>query len=335
MALRTLQPLYDWIDTTEKSPDPMHLLKEILPAQSAVLVSGRAKLAFKSWLTFAAGMSLASGKKISMIEPANGPMAVACYEEEGAPKPTALRFRWLERGCEIDLQKDLKCSFLWSHMNRVLLDDPKFMEACLADVAENNIKLAIFDTYAKVNRHRENDNSDVSIVMAEIDRIKKAGASVMYLHHISKAQKDFSRDIDDEVRGGSALSGFYDVHWAIRRRFDNDCFNILTCRQRDGEEKSYSIQWNIDKEAGTAKLVMDYYDPDTIKPEELTALAGRLTPGVKYQRKTLRAIWKEIQNDEILETVIVQMEEQEYLVRKGNAFLLNIPTSYEERYDNE
>lgn len=255
--------LREWCAEVDADPSPEWLVDDLILSDSAVLMSGAPTRSFKSWLAFQLALTVATGKAHGELRPGkelNGVGAgVLVLEFEGPRKPTRNRFRMLENsnGLSVD-----SIDNLWfSHREERYLDDAMDVEDIVQFVRNHDIKLVIFDTFAKCSRGDENSSKDTSRTMHGMDRLRNVGAACMFIHHTRKPSMNQANvDVDDEIRGSSALAGFYDIHLALRRRREEQAHIDLTVRSNEAEEKYYTVQWHIDGVEQTAMLDMRRVD---------------------------------------------------------------------------
>jgi RecA-family ATPase len=282
--------LIDWVRATEARPDPPWLLRDMLQGDSAIQITGAATRSYKTWFAMTVGLVLASGKRTELLDPI-APVGVLMLEQEGPAKPTADRFRKLERGLGIDMSA---INFHFEHRRPFFLDSASDMNEVSTFVKQNDVRLVIIDTLAKVTRGDENSSRDVGAAMRGIDSIRNAapGCSVMYLHHIRKppGENRGPIDIDDETRGSSALNGFYDEHLAFRKRFDSQKHLDLTVRGNQLPEKYYEVTWFVETEK--AYLQMREAQAGDVAESLKDELVNKLMPDRGYRQSDLARIWQ-------------------------------------------
>lgn len=282
--------LIDWVVEQEQKPDPPWLLRDLMQADSAIQVTGPATRGHKTWWAMACSMALASGKKVELLDPMSGAMPVLYLLQEGPAKPSADRFRKLEKGLGIEVAQ---LPILFAHRQQFFLDDDKGMDELGMFAKLNGIKLVVIDTLAKVNRGDENSSKDIGQCMRGIDRIRNAakGCSIMYLHHVGKppGEKSGPRDIDDETRGSSALAGGYDIHLAFRKRFDSQKHLDLTVRGNQLAEKYYEVQWFIENDK--ASFRMGEVEPGDVAESLKDELVEKLMTERGYSQADLERVW--------------------------------------------
>jgi hypothetical protein len=249
--------LRDWCAEVDADPSPEWLVEDLILSDAAVLMSGAPTRSFKSWLAFQLALTVATGKPQGQLRPGKELEGVGAgvliLEFEGPRKSTRNRFRMLENSN--NMRVDDVENLWFSHREERYLDDPQDIEDITRFVARNNIKLVILDTFAKCSRGDENSAKDTSRTMHGLDKLRNAGAACVYIHHTRKPPMNAAtQDVDDEIRGSSALAGFYDVHLALRRRREEQAHIDLTVRSNEAEEKYFTVQWHIDGEADTALL---------------------------------------------------------------------------------
>lgn len=309
----------DWVEWKANLPDQEWLLEGMVPAEAAVLMSGKAKKSFKTWLALQMAMCIASGKSFKGLKPMNPEgIGVLVIEVEGPAKPTAERLCMLAMGSKISLA-DTKGRLFIQHMKNFLIDDPVAMKELLDFMKANNIGLVILDTLAKVQRGDENSSQDMAEFGRCIDKIRKTtGASVMYIHHLRKSNPNAKgeEDIDEEIRGSSSLSGFYDCHLALRKRREEDDEIIMTRRYSEDKELKYRIHWDIVSKC-TAVLNMEPYDPKAFSERELNECLMALAPKEGYGEDKLCLMWGGLSKPDMIRirTELVNREQMEKVGR--------------------
>ncbi len=259
----------DWCDSVQDVPE--YLLKDLLPADCNILMSGKAKRAFKSWMVIAMAYSLSSGKKIGPFEPVNTEgIKVGYLGAEGGRAQSKNRYEWLSAGLKVPLE-DINSTFLFAHRQPILFDSPSNLAFVLEWVQTNNIQFLIVDPLTMHMKGDENKVSDMSEVMRSFTALRQNGCSVMFVHHLRKSfsgrDSSVESDPDEDIRGSSAISGYYDQHWAIRTRnegsFHKSRVNDLLVRSKDDEERRFEVEWFISKEARSASFRMDPVTEET------------------------------------------------------------------------
>jgi RecA-family ATPase len=235
--------LQTWMDEVDKEEDPAWIIPGWLPMDAAVLIDGPAKRAKKSLLMFSQFIAASTGQAIGPLIPEDLFLSLI-IETEGPRKPTRRSFKQLCNGFGIK-EEIMAKNVYFLHRQPTFLDDPLSVREVAEFVKEHNIKLVAIDTLAKNMKGDENNVKDISAAMRGIDKIRAGGACVVYLHHTGK-NGNTSKDIDDETRGSSALSGYYDVHIALREIMPGNDTLAVTIRSKFFEEKYYTIDWKFD-----------------------------------------------------------------------------------------
>lgn len=309
--------LIDWVKEQEAKDDSPWLMKDLMQADSAIQVTGPATRGFKTWFAMATAMVLASNKKVEALEPLGGPHPVLYLLQEGPAKPSADRFRKLEKGLGIQLD-GLPIQF--AHRQQFFLDDNKHVDEIRGFILDHGIKLTVIDTLAKVNRGDENSSRDVGACMRGIDVLRKSGCGIMYLHHVGKppGEKSGPRDIDDETRGSSALAGGYDIHLAFRKRFDSQKHLDLTVRGNQLPEKYYEVQWYVEEDQ--ARFSMRETEPGDVAESLKDELVLKLMPERGYLQADLERVWgigraqvKQVAN-KLLEEKVMEYRQKQYWI---------------------
>ena len=292
--------------------------------ESVTLMSGQPKLTEKTWLALLMGLAASSGKEMGCFK-AIEPVPVAFFEGEGASAPFAQRFRALQRG--YDLPDEQFGAFFVQYMSGLLLDNAAQVREIVAKCKDGGVKLAVLDTFAKHNAIRnENDAAEVSRALRGLDQFRMAGISTLMLTHTRKANKDDdgTEDIDQDLRGSTALSGFLDFHFGLRRASARQKYTKLTIRAKDAEEKYFRLLWNIEqdetKRPSSARLEMVETKPGEVDEGLLDAAAGQLEPNVAYTKTALVRLWSAEKED--VEIMIEQLLADGTLGYKNRKFFL-------------
>jgi hypothetical protein len=102
----------------------------------------------------------------------------------------------------------------------------------------------VLDPWSKVGPEDENDASSSLVCLQTIAGLQRQGIGVCVVCHTRKPQANQKVDIDQEVRGSSALTGAYDTHIALRR---NDESSPLACivRNKNSAGADHWLTWDI------------------------------------------------------------------------------------------
>jgi RecA-family ATPase len=283
--------LEQWVPLVEACPDDVWIIPKILPMDAVCLISGSAKVSMKTWLAFHLLLTITKGKgPIDVFTPVEKHNALIIELEKPA-KQTAQRFRMLLSQFEDNTLPD---NLYFSHRENILIDEPDWLNKIIKFIKEKNIKLVLIDTFVKSSRCEENSSKEINDTMRCIDTIRHAmdGGTVLFIHHLRKPSKDQLSDIDDDIRGSSALAGHYDVHFALRRKTLDQKHIDLTIRQSDAEEKYYKLRWFFDTAGSKVELNVETYDPDNINDELVDQCINRLYINTEYSNKDLRELWE-------------------------------------------
>lgn len=295
-----------WCAAVDREPEPLWLVPGFIPSDSAVLISGSAKVSHKTWLAEVLCWVVASGLPVGLFE-CQTPGPVLWIEEEGPRKQMRNRVKFLAKGSGLDVEG---LPIFFAHRQGVMIDDPARTEQICAFVRAHRVKLVILDTWAKVKLGDENSVQDMTRAMQALDRIRHAnpGCSVLFIHHLRKEGRDGSVDIDDEIRGSSAMAGFYDTHLAIRKRRKNQPYLELTVRSSDAEEAYYHVQWDISSKDETATFEVMRVDGEDVQDDFMTECASKLIPGHAYTERQLRDAWPGVARDQVLRTAYAMVQ---------------------------
>jgi RecA-family ATPase len=251
----------------DAKPDPVWLIEGVIPSHSNILMSGKAKVSLKTWTMYLMCLSLATGRKLGPFVPGNGPINCLISEAETSEKQTRARWAMLEKGHGI---KAPPGTITFAHREHVFVDDTRWLEKLISVIRDRRIGFVVLDTLARHQRGDENRVQDMSHVMDKIgylcDCRDDAVVSVMYLHHLNKysSRADEDTDIDEDIRGSSAIAGFYDSHVAVRKRYSMQPSNDVHIRHSDASQKLYTMWWSFEaNESAVCKM----YELDPSRPE--------------------------------------------------------------------
>lgn len=95
-------------------------------------------------------------------------------------------------------------------------------------VEERRIGLVVFDTLRRMSGRAKENESDMGVVVSNIDRVKEATehGSVVVVAHTNKDDKD--------SRGYSGIEDDADIVWAMKRDEDEEVVNATLKKMKDG-----------------------------------------------------------------------------------------------------
>jgi hypothetical protein len=282
--------LAEWHAWVKAQQDHDWLVKGLIKPDSAILLSGPPTVGCKSWFAFALAGIIGSGKSVGILEAGQPPSPVLIIEEEGPRKPTANRFEMLQNGTGIPF---LKLDNVYvSHREHICFDGPHWAEKIRDTVQQLGVKFVIVDTLAKVMRGNENSSQDFQKVGHGFDIIRETHCALMFIHHIRKDFDGASDDIDQQIRGSSALAGYYDIHLGIRKPLESQRYLDLYLRSNEIEDAHYTLNWAFDTGGNKASLLCEQIKDGTYTPAQRDNYADRLENGKGYTIKTLSQLWK-------------------------------------------
>jgi hypothetical protein len=302
-----------WCAAVDADPSPTWLLPGIMPADASVLMSGKAKIGHKTWFAMSLAYSVASGKPWGPFKP-DKPSPVLFAELEGPRKFTRRRWAAIAAGFGDDTLPD---NLIFAHRYPIVLPDEAWQKRLVETIVGEGVKLFCLDTIAKAMLGDEKDSQYVNAFFRSVDVIRSAGCqtSCLYLHHLRKPGMDkagFDTDIDDDIRGSTAFSGFYDVHYALRTPYFDDSVLWLTVRDAQGKSRYWHMTWDIAEDPPKAECKMQLLCDGKISPALLATCTGKLSQGKVYKPVNLFEAWelpgelcgrvrKELQSGGILE----------------------------------
>jgi RecA-family ATPase len=265
-----------------------------LPRDSKMLVSGKPKIAMKSFFASGLAIVVASGKPYGPLVPCEDrPCPTLVFAAEGSSVGTKDRWNWLSNEMEIPLAG---VPLIFDHRTAISLDDDEWFLAIRKLVLKERIEFIIFDPLVMYMSGDENKVHEVAAIMKRLGRLAKTDwdTTVMFVHHLNKGGgKDGTPDIDEEIRGSSAIAGFYDVHYAIRKTAADQKHQNVTRRSKDDEEALFTKLWDIDKNRGTARFTLiKVEDFDKSLGDTIESILARLPDGkTNFKLRELKAAW--------------------------------------------
>jgi RecA-family ATPase len=113
-------------------------------------------------------------------------------------------------------------------------------------------RLIILDTLSRIHHLDENSNGDMSALVSKLEHVAaQTGASVLYLHHISKGSaKDDQGDQQQAARGASALID--NARWcgyvSKMTKKESEQLSHRADRSPVGDRRSYYVRYGISKQ---------------------------------------------------------------------------------------
>lgn len=259
--------LAEWAADVENDDTPSFVIKDVLPADNLILLSGQPKDAKKTWFAMLTALVAATGvslPSLTVIEP----VPVLYIYREGARRSTLQRFKALAAGHNLP-SVDTITNLYFHHRGNFWLDQGHWVGDVCAFIKEHNIRVVYVDTFAKSMQSDENSSREVGVAVQNAEKMRDAGATVVLVHHLKKGAHSLSNgrsgtpEPDKDLRGSSALAGAYETHWAIRSYPDEGSRKRTTqifIGGKEAEWQAFSYDWlfvsNEIKELQSVKLTM-------------------------------------------------------------------------------
>lgn len=218
------------------------LVRGMLKEGGYTLVSGPPKLANKSFLTERIALLLATGKSEENIR-ITKQSKVLVVQEEG-PKADA-QVRLVAQCTGLGIKPEQTHDFFFMvHMSGLRLFLDAHRNAIEAWCDENKPSVVILDPWSKVGPDDENDASASLTCLQTVASLQRRGISVVIVCHTRKLSATTKYDIDQDVRGSSALTGAYDTHVALRRASEEE---PLAChiRNKNAPQTNWWLTWDL------------------------------------------------------------------------------------------
>lgn len=142
-------------------------------------------------------------------------------------------------------------------------------------------RLIVLDTLSRIHDRDENSNSDMSRVVATLEHVAtNTGASVLYLHHVSKGSaREGQTDQQQAARGASALID--NARWCgFVAKMTEEQAKILSDRSYDrqpigNDQRGFFVRFGVSKQNYDATPLDQWYkrhDGGVLVPVELAAV---------------------------------------------------------------
>lgn len=245
------QKYAQWVQESLANPDQDWLIPDFLPAASLTIVAGRPKYGAKSWISYMMAWAVSSGRDVGPFKPSR---QVPCLyiDLEGIAKEAAKRLQLVRNG-GITVPPVESMEMWQAHGQLFLLSNPAHLDDLLDIVMIYRIKCVFIDTFAKAATGAdENSARDVGTVLLAIDRLKRAGVSVVLVHHLRKAFKQeggCTIDATAGLRGSGALEGGFDHILSVTTATVDDVsqdYWIVGGKFQPWE--AYEIEWKFKKD---------------------------------------------------------------------------------------
>lgn len=311
--LAEVQALYEWVERCRVMDDPLYIVDKLVPAEGLTLISGAPKRAYKTWFTKSLCLAAASGKPVGPFVPTNPEgVPTLLISQEGGAKASAGRFDKIQNGMDVTLSEIDKFHIL--HRTDFFLDTPSDVEDMLDLCRHLDIQLLALDPFSKLFKGDENSSQPVGAALRAIGEFNREGIGVILTHHLNKGGKDgVGGDIDDHLRGSSALAGAYDGHLALRHTKGR--WIKLYTRFKDDEEKAWRIIWTISTEDNFARAEMVEADEEAEESQQVSHCLEVMRPDAEYTKRELGQLW----GTENAETanIILALKNQNVIERSG------------------
>ena len=316
----TWEPLTAGAWMAQVQDQPHYVLQDLLPADANILMSGKAKRAFKSWMVDTLCAVIASGVTVGPLVPVETKgVPVLSLAAEGPRAATRDRKLWLSKGMAINIAS--LDNYFFAHRESILLDDREWVFKIKAFIVARGIKFLTIDPLVMFTRSDENDVRQMAGIMRVLNEFRALGVTVLFVHHLRKDQKDADDDPDEEIRGTSALAGFYDQHWAFRQRhrwMRSSQTNELILRSKDDEEKLFEVSWSIEKALAQATLSMMSMSDEANMERRTAELKTLMFDGEPVSRRRI----EEMLGIENAGDLLTRLVDGGILVREGRNYRL-------------
>lgn len=190
---------------TEPEPQLEWLIENMWVNKSRGLIAGNPGVG-KTWIALDMLISVASGGLCMGKFPVKKG-AVMLVEEEASEMNLARRCHAMARArglADVDLTN-------FFHLTRQFVKIPADMRELFWMIAENDIKLVVFDSLRRFHSGDENSSTEMQAVLDAFAKINAlSGCSVVLIHHLAKANEMSHKPLFERLRGSSDLWAWRD-----------------------------------------------------------------------------------------------------------------------------
>lgn len=199
LKIATLKDIFSY-------PDPSYLIQSLIVENALIILSSYAGIG-KSILSLIIAYTVITGKKLFDIYDVNKQGVVLIVDENPG---SFLK----ERLRKIGFHEGMPIYYL--HFQKVKIDNKDCFNQLIEIVKEKKPILVIFDALIRIHSARENEATEMSLIMENLRSIVNLGTTVIVLHHHRKG----TGDKKEAVRGSSDILGGIDVHLALEEKDD-------------------------------------------------------------------------------------------------------------------
>lgn len=276
-------------------PELEFVVDEILPTDSAGLLSGREKSG-KGLLALDLCACVALGEPFLDRAVKEGP-AIYCAAEEHVRD---VRLRVSQR---IGARRDAPLYILpldGSTPDRLQLEDPASMQRLWSMVEEISPRLIVLDTLRELHSSQEDKSDEMGPLLRPVRQLAhQLGTTVIVNHHQNK---------QGGYRGSTAIRAAFDLEWAFSRLDDEDLAGdprgTLKVEGRHGPRSiirvklGESLHWDLDgatitgRDIGGRERILAHLDRVNV-----AQTADEITAGIGLKRKTVQNLLAEMQKE--------------------------------------
>ena len=201
LKISTLQDILDY-------EYPLYLIEPILIEKTLVILSAYAGT-YKSLLSLFIAFSAITGQKLFDFFNISKCGSVLIIDEENPG--SFLK----ERLIKIGFTNGMPISFL--HFQKVKLDRLECFKELIQIIKDLKRTLIIFDSLIRFHNAKENETSEMALVMEKLRDIVNLGTTVLIIHHHRKG----AGDRKELLRGSSDILGGVNMHLSIEEKGDS------------------------------------------------------------------------------------------------------------------
>lgn len=212
-------------------PEQKWLIEGVIPEQGLVCLSGMPS-SYKSWFEFYLTLCIMRGESV-LPDPSNGRLGwkarkgkVLIIDKENIEAQIQKRYQMFGAGEEMD-----NCYFLQGNFTT---ENIKVLASAVEFVRAHKIDLVVIDSLVRIHSRNENEAVEMNKVFERLAEFQKAGAAVLYLHHLRKSSS-FAQEPMERLRGSVDISARLDSLIAFECQSPKNMIAVTHGKSRYGE----------------------------------------------------------------------------------------------------
>jgi len=252
-------------DVMSKDHGPINwIVDKLIPADSFSVISGDPGN-YKTWLTMDIAIRVSQGSPFLDYFGTNQcPVLIIDEENPERVVQNRLKLLGIEKNADLPIYYLNKSGFDITNKNNLV--------RLMTYIAENKIKLVIFDSLVRIHRGEENSARDMSAMYRRISTITKLGVSILATHHHRKGSE--KSDSPQNLRGSSDIGAGIDAHLIVFSEKEENQLYISQPKLRSDEPGKPFVVGIVKSEKGGIKF--KYIGEDNRKQKKIETIQNQI-----------------------------------------------------------